>query len=129
MPEYAGIREKVRDLAGGIAGQHACLPLQGAGHFITEAAIRTFVPAGAKLLLVMNGTYADRMARLAREAGRVVVPLAVPDHRSVTPPRWRKPWPPTSPSAMSASSIPRPAAASSTTCPASAPPCARRGGA
>lgn len=85
MPEYAGIREKVRDLAGGIAGQHACLPLQGAGHFITEAAIRTFVPAGAKLLLVMNGTYADRMARLAREAGRVVVPLAVPDHRSVTP--------------------------------------------
>jgi 2-aminoethylphosphonate-pyruvate transaminase len=83
--EYAAIREKVRDLAGGIAGQHACLPLQGAGHFITEAAIRTFVPQGAKLLLVMNGTYAERMARLAREAGRVVVVLAVPDNRSVTP--------------------------------------------
>jgi 2-aminoethylphosphonate-pyruvate transaminase len=84
-PEYAGIREAVRGLAGGIAGRHACLPLQGAGHFITEAAIRTFVPAGAKLLLVMNGTYAERMARLAREAGRVVVPLVVPDDRSVTP--------------------------------------------
>jgi 2-aminoethylphosphonate-pyruvate transaminase len=84
-PEYAGIRDTVRDLAGGIAGQHACLPLQGAGHFITEAAIRTFVPAGGKLLLVMNGTYADRMCRLATEAGRVVVPLPTPDHRSVRP--------------------------------------------
>jgi 2-aminoethylphosphonate-pyruvate transaminase len=84
-PAYAGIRDTVRDLAGGIAGQHACLPLQGAGHFITEAAIRTFVPAGGKLLLVMNGTYADRMCRLATEAGRVVVPLPTPDHRSVRP--------------------------------------------
>jgi 2-aminoethylphosphonate-pyruvate transaminase len=83
--EYAGIRDGVRDLAGGVAGRHACLPLQGAGHFITEAAIRTFVPAGGKLLLVMNGTYADRMCRLATEAGRVVVPLATPDHRSVRP--------------------------------------------
>ncbi len=87
--EYAAIREAVRDLAGGVAGQHVTLPLQGAGHFITEAAIRTFVPAGSdgshKLLVVMNGTYAERMARLAREAGREVVTLAVPDNRSVTP--------------------------------------------
>ena len=83
--EYAAIRETVRALAGGIAGQHACLPLQGAGHFITEAAIRTFVPAGGKLLVVMNGSYAERMARLAREAGREVVVLAVPDFRSVAP--------------------------------------------
>jgi 2-aminoethylphosphonate-pyruvate transaminase len=83
--EYAGIRDGVRDLAGGVAGRHACLPLQGAGHFITEAAIRSFVPAGGKLLLVMNGTYADRMCRLATEAGRVVVPLGTPDHRSVRP--------------------------------------------
>lgn len=83
--EYAAIREAVRELAGGIAGQHVCLPLQGAGHFITEAAIRTFVPQGHKLLVVMNGTYAERMARLAREAGREVVVLPVPDTRSVTP--------------------------------------------
>ena len=85
-PEYIGIREKLRDLAGGTAGLHACLPLQGAGHFITEAAIRTFVPVGiGKLLIVRNGAYADRMARLAEEAGRTVVNLPAPDIASVTP--------------------------------------------
>ncbi|HYF09694.1 MAG TPA: aminotransferase class V-fold PLP-dependent enzyme, partial [Acetobacteraceae bacterium] len=81
---YARIRERVRDLAGGIAGEHATLPLQGAGHFIVEAAIRTFIPAGGKLLIPMNGAYAARMARLAREAGRVVVPLEAPDTAPVS---------------------------------------------
>ncbi|WP_159996272.1 2-aminoethylphosphonate--pyruvate transaminase [Roseomonas sp. 18066] len=85
-PEYIAIREKVRDLAGGKAGLHACLPLQGAGHFITEAAIRTFVPVqGGKLLIVRNGAYADRMTRLAEEAGRTVVNLPAPDTGSVDP--------------------------------------------
>lgn len=90
-PEYAGIREKVRDLAGGVAGRHACLPLQGAGHFIAEAAVRTFVPpataAGGpgRLLIPMNGAYAERMARLAREAGRDVVALPALDTRGIRP--------------------------------------------
>ncbi|MFC4169141.1 2-aminoethylphosphonate--pyruvate transaminase [Teichococcus aestuarii] len=85
-PEYIAIREKVRDLAGGVAGRHVCLPLQGAGHFITEAAVRTFVPPGSgKLLIPMNGAYAERMARLAREAGRAVVALPAPDTQGVAP--------------------------------------------
>jgi 2-aminoethylphosphonate-pyruvate transaminase len=53
------------------------LPLQGCGHFITEAAIRTFVPLGHKLLIPGTGSYADRMTRLAREAGRLPVVLPV----------------------------------------------------
>ncbi len=76
-PLYAGIRERVLKIAGGIPGEHATLPLQGCGHFITEAAIRTFVPAGHKLLIPATGSYADRMTRLAREAGRIPVPLPV----------------------------------------------------
>jgi 2-aminoethylphosphonate-pyruvate transaminase len=88
-PEYIAIRDTVRDIAGGIAGQHVSLPLQGAGHFITEAAIRTFIPAasagGGKLLIPMNGAYAERMSRLAREAGRDVVEMPSPDTRSVAP--------------------------------------------
>src|SRR4028119_419174 len=47
-PVYAGIRERVRALAGGVEGEHATLPLQGCGHFILEAAVRTFVPAGGQ---------------------------------------------------------------------------------
>ena len=80
---YAWIRERVRDIAGGVAGVHATLPLQGAGHFVVEAAIRTFVPAGGRILIPHNGTYADRMIRLAREAGREPVVLDLPDTRGV----------------------------------------------
>ena len=74
-PLYAGIRERVLPIAGAVPGQYATLPLQGCGHFITEAAVRTFVPPGHKLLIPATGSYADRMIRLAREAGRVPVPL------------------------------------------------------
>jgi 2-aminoethylphosphonate-pyruvate transaminase len=76
-PLYASIRERVLQIAHGIPGQHAVLPLQGCGHFVTEAAIRTFIPAGRKVLIPATGSYADRMVRLAREAGRIPVPLPV----------------------------------------------------
>ena len=81
---YARIRERIVGVAGGTPGVHATLPLQGAGHFVTEAAIRTFVPPGEKVLIPMNGAYATRMARLAREAGREVVALDLPDTRGAT---------------------------------------------
>ena len=83
-PVYAGIRERVRAIAGGVAGEHATLPLQGCGHFILEAALRTFIPPGAKVLVPMNGAYGQRASRLAREAGRRVVALPGPDTRPVT---------------------------------------------
>jgi 2-aminoethylphosphonate-pyruvate transaminase len=84
-PVYAGIRERVRAIAGGAEGEHVTLPLQGCGHFIMEAAIRTFVPPGRKVLIPLNGSYAERAVRLAREAGRAVVALPGPDTRPVTP--------------------------------------------
>jgi 2-aminoethylphosphonate-pyruvate transaminase len=76
-PLYAGIRDRVLRIANGVPGEHATLPLQGCGHFITEAAVRTFIPLGGKLLIPGTGSYADRMIRLAREAGRVPVVLPV----------------------------------------------------
>ena len=77
------VRGRVLALAGGREGEHATLPLQGCGHFALEAAVRTFVPPGGKLLLPMTGQYADRLRRLATETGRTVVPLAVsPDQRA-----------------------------------------------
>jgi 2-aminoethylphosphonate-pyruvate transaminase len=77
-PLYARVRDRVLPLAGVGPDTHATLALQGCGHFITEAALRTFLPVGGKILIPMTGAYADRMSRLAREAGRMVVPLAVP---------------------------------------------------
>ncbi len=72
---FAHLRTRILKLAGGVEDQHACLPLQGCGHFITEAALRTFLPPGGRILIPATGAYADRMIRLAREAGRVPVPL------------------------------------------------------
>jgi 2-aminoethylphosphonate-pyruvate transaminase len=82
---YARLRERVLAIAGGIEGEHVALPLQGCGHFITEAAVRSFVPAGARLLVPMTGAYADRMVRLAREAGRVPVMLPVDEGTRTSP--------------------------------------------
>jgi 2-aminoethylphosphonate-pyruvate transaminase len=76
-PLYAGLRARLLRIAGGRPEQHMVLPLQGCGHFITEAAIRTFIPPGGKLLVPATGSYSDRMVRLAREAGRIPVSLPV----------------------------------------------------
>jgi 2-aminoethylphosphonate-pyruvate transaminase len=75
------LRTRILKLAGGIEGEHATLPLQGCGHFVTEAALRTFLPPGGRILIPATGAYADRMIRLAREAGRVPVllPMALAD--------------------------------------------------
>lgn len=79
------IRDRVLAIAGGRPGEHAALPLQGCGHFAMEAAFRTFVPPGGRVLLPMTGHYADRLQRLATEAGRVIVPLTVPEGERASP--------------------------------------------
>jgi len=84
-PLVAGLRERLLRIAHGTPDQHTVLPLQGCGHFITEAAVRTFIPPGGKLLIPATGSYSDRMVRLAREAGRVPVPLPI-SAVSPTPP-------------------------------------------
>jgi 2-aminoethylphosphonate-pyruvate transaminase len=75
---YARVRERLVPIAGGVPGQHVCLPLAaGCGHLMLEAAIRTFVEPGAKLLVPNNGDYGQRLLRLIRECGRVGVDLAI----------------------------------------------------
>ncbi|MBC7800704.1 MAG: 2-aminoethylphosphonate--pyruvate transaminase [Gemmatimonadaceae bacterium] len=81
----ADVRRRVLAIAGGREGEHTALPLQGCGHFAMEAAVRTFVPPGGSVLVPMTGHYADRLVRLANEAGRVVVPLAVAPNQRVEP--------------------------------------------
>ena len=78
---YADIRARVLRVAGGQPDTHTVMALQGCGHFAAEAAVRTFLPPGGKILVPLVGAYADRMARLATEAGRQVVTLKVDQHR------------------------------------------------
>ena len=85
MALYAALRPRLRDLAGGQDGRHVAFALQGSGHFVVEAAIRTFIPRGGAILIPATGMYADRMTRLAREAGRQVVVMPVPTETHVDP--------------------------------------------
>jgi 2-aminoethylphosphonate-pyruvate transaminase len=49
---------------------HVCVPLQGSGTFSVEAAINTLVPRGGHVLVLINGAYGKRMARLTQMMGR-----------------------------------------------------------
>ena len=82
---YLRVLDRVLTIAGGIPGEHVALPLQGGGHFITEAAIRTFVTPGRKILIPATGRYSESMIRLAREAGRVPVVLPVARNEPTDP--------------------------------------------
>lgn len=74
-PLYASVRARLLALGGGAEATHAALPLQGSGHFGMEAALRALLRPGQRILIPMTGTYAERLVRLAREAGREPVPL------------------------------------------------------
>jgi 2-aminoethylphosphonate-pyruvate transaminase len=84
-PIYAGVREKLLRVANGAEQEHTALPLPGCGHFVTEAAIRSFLPPGGRILIPMTGSYSDRMIRLTREAGRVPVPLPIVETEKAEP--------------------------------------------
>ena len=84
QPLYAGVRERLHRAAGGTEA-HVVLPLPGCGHFINEAAIRSFVRPGDRILVPVTGGYGERLVRLAREAGREPLALAVPQMETLRP--------------------------------------------
>lgn len=55
-----------------IAGStsHHCVPLQGSGTFAVEAAIGTLVPRDGKVLVLINGAYGQRLAKICKVLGR-----------------------------------------------------------
>ena len=61
------------------------VPLQGSGTFIVEAALSTLLDRDAKLLVLTNGAYGERMVRIARRLGRSVEALSWPENRAVEP--------------------------------------------
>jgi 2-aminoethylphosphonate-pyruvate transaminase len=65
----AGLRRKLMDVVGG-HDTHVCVPLQGSGTFAVEAAINTLVPRDGHLLVLVNGAYGKRMAKLTQMMGR-----------------------------------------------------------
>jgi len=49
---------------------HVCVPMQGSGTFSVEAAVNTLVPRDGQVLVLINGAYGTRMAKLTQMMGR-----------------------------------------------------------
>jgi len=67
----ANLRRRLLDIVNGHA-THVCVPLQGSGTFSVEAAVNTTVPRDGHLLVLINGAYGKRLAKLAQMMGRRV---------------------------------------------------------
>ena len=82
----AGVCARLADAAGG-GPEFVAVPLQGSGTFAVEAAVGTLVPRSGKLLVLANGAYGQRMAKLARIMGRNLAVLDFGETRPVQPER------------------------------------------
>lgn len=65
----ASLCERLLAIVGGAASHH-CVPLQGSGTFAVEAAIGTLVPRDGKVLVLINGAYGKRLAKICEVLGR-----------------------------------------------------------
>ena len=63
------VRERLLDVVSA-GGSHVCVPMQGSGTFSVEAAVKSLVPRDGHVLVLINGAYGRRFARLAQMMGR-----------------------------------------------------------
>lgn len=64
----ARVRRQLIDIIGG-DDLYECVPLQGSGTFVVEAMLATFIPRDGKLLILVNGAYGKRMAKICQYHG------------------------------------------------------------
>lgn len=64
---------------------HVCVPMQGSGTFSVEATINTLVPRDGHVLVLINGAYGKRMARLTALMGRRVTVFESAEDVPTTP--------------------------------------------
>ena len=81
------IRQQLLALAGAAKG-YECVLMQGSGTFAIEAVLGSLCTE--KTLVVINGAYGDRAARILKHLGRPVATVDLGDSRMVTPTDVRK---------------------------------------
>ena len=81
----ARVRERLLDIVGGDHA-HVCVPMQGSGTFSVEAAVNTLVPRrDGHLLVLINGAYGKRLAKLTQMMGRRVSTFETAEDVPTTP--------------------------------------------
>src|SRR5512143_1221771 len=78
------VRRKLLDVIHG-HDTHVCVPMQGSGTFSVEAAVNTLVPRDGHVLVLINGAYGTRLARLTRMMGRRLSTFETADDVPTTP--------------------------------------------
>jgi 2-aminoethylphosphonate-pyruvate transaminase len=73
-------------IAGG-EGSHVAVPIQGSGTFAVEATLGTLIPRSGKALVLVNGAYGRRMAKILQYAGRQHAVLETPEDTPPDPER------------------------------------------
>ncbi|VAW17348.1 2-aminoethylphosphonate:pyruvate aminotransferase [hydrothermal vent metagenome] len=80
----AEMRRRLLELVEDTAGEFDCVPMQGSGTFAVEAMVGSFVPRAGKALVLINGAYGTRIARILEYLGR---DFTVIDKGDYLPPR------------------------------------------
>ena len=77
-------RKSLLDIVHG-QDSHVVVPLQGSGTFSVEAAVATVVPRAGHVLVLDNGAYCKRAAKLSGLMGRRTTVLPFDDSQAVSP--------------------------------------------
>ena len=85
----ARIRHSLLDIVQG-HDTHVVVPLQGSGTFSVEAAVATVVPRGGHVLVLDNGAYCKRAAKLTTMMDRRCTVMPFADHEPVSPAALRE---------------------------------------
>jgi 2-aminoethylphosphonate-pyruvate transaminase len=64
-----------------------CVPIQGSGTYAVEATLGTLVPRGGKALVLVNGSYGERMARMCKTIGRAFAVYETDENEPPAPAR------------------------------------------
>ena len=78
----ARVRDRLLWIAD-VSESHVCVPIQGSGTFAIEATLGTLIPRDGKALVLINGAYGRRMAKILDYLGRHYQTLETPEHLPV----------------------------------------------
>jgi len=84
------IRHRLLELGNVADGSYEAVLMQGSGTFAIESVISSVLPRDGKLLVLVNGAYGHRMAKIARTLGIATETLLFPEWRPVDPAEARQ---------------------------------------
>jgi 2-aminoethylphosphonate-pyruvate transaminase len=76
------IRDKLVEIGQGDPKEYTAVLIQGSGTFGLEAVVSSTIPPGGKLLVIINGAYGRRLARIASLLNMETIKLEFPEDRT-----------------------------------------------